>query len=48
MRIKLTLTIGEKVLSNYKKLCQKEGINISRRVNLYQSNLPTQTVVVTP
>ena len=25
-----------------------DSINISRRVNLYQSNLPTQTVVVTP
>jgi len=35
MRIKLTLTIGEKVLSNYKKLCQKEGINISRRVEIF-------------
>ncbi|MEK6890150.1 MAG: DUF6364 family protein [Nanoarchaeota archaeon] len=31
-RIKLTLTIEKEILKDYKEFCNKEGINISRRV----------------
>lgn len=34
-RKKLTLSIDEKVLKKYKEYAQKEGINISRRVEKY-------------
>lgn len=34
-RIKLTLTIDEEILKNYKEFCEKEGVNISKRVEKY-------------
>ncbi|MBS3083708.1 hypothetical protein J4423_02795 [Candidatus Pacearchaeota archaeon] len=35
VRKKLTLTIDEKILREYKEFCEKEGINISKRVEKY-------------
>ena len=36
-RIKLTLTIDEKVLKKYKKYCEDNDINISRRLERYMN-----------
>jgi hypothetical protein len=35
MKIKLTLSINQKLLDEYKKLCKKEGLIISRQVERF-------------